>query len=184
MSKNPPSKDEALEALDFIVNVLKEHEKDLDRLINELGTVTDQLGQTGELSSKIEKVEDRISGLQTEIAGLVTYLSTSPKDGASIPVMKEQAINAAPVPGLVYGPAVVLRCKQWEDFQLLASQASTVSFTIKDAEKNFQVDAIKGNQVIIFTGEIPKVASLLKSWLSQQLGVSEQKVLEGVLSTS
>ncbi len=185
MSKNPPSKDEALEALDFIVNVLKEHEKDLDRLINELGTVTDQLGQTGELSSKIEKVEDRISGLQTEIAGLVTYLSTSQKDGASIPVMKEQAISAAPVqPGLVYGPAVVLRCKQWEDFQLLASQASTVSFTIKDAEKNFQVDAIKGNQVIIFTGEMPKVASLLKSWLSQQLGVSEQKVLEGVLSTS
>jgi hypothetical protein len=115
----------------------------------------------------------------------VTYLSTSPKDGTSIPVVKEQAVNAPLVqPGLVYGPAVVLRCKQWEDFQLLASQAGTVSFTIKDAEKNFQVDALKGNQVIVFTGEIPKVASLLKSWLSQQLSVSEQKVLEGALSTS
>jgi len=33
MSKKIPSKDEALEALDFIVSVLKEHEKDLDRLI-------------------------------------------------------------------------------------------------------------------------------------------------------
>jgi hypothetical protein len=33
MSRKPQSKDEALEALDFIVNVLKEHEKDLDRLI-------------------------------------------------------------------------------------------------------------------------------------------------------
>ncbi len=28
MSRKPQSKDEALEALDFIVNVLKEHEKD------------------------------------------------------------------------------------------------------------------------------------------------------------
>jgi len=35
VSKKPQSKDEALEALDFIVNVLKEHEKDLDKLINE-----------------------------------------------------------------------------------------------------------------------------------------------------
>jgi hypothetical protein len=35
LARNPQSKDEALEALDFIVNVLKEHEKDLDKLINE-----------------------------------------------------------------------------------------------------------------------------------------------------
>jgi hypothetical protein len=188
MSKNPPSKDEALEALDFIVNVLKEHEKDLDRLINELGTVTEQLGQTGELSGKIEKVEDRINGLQTEIAGLVTYLSTSPKVEAPITIVKERGTALPQMqqmqPGLVYGPPVVLRCKQWEDFQTLSSQANTVSFTIKDAERTFQADALKGNQVIIYTGEIPKVASLLKYWLSQQLGVSEQKVLEGVLSTS
>jgi hypothetical protein len=52
MSKRPQSKDEALEALDFIVNVLKEHEKDLDRLINELGTVTEQLGETAAYRTK------------------------------------------------------------------------------------------------------------------------------------
>lgn len=34
---------EALEAIDFIVMVLKEHEKDLDRLINELGNITERL---------------------------------------------------------------------------------------------------------------------------------------------
>ena len=58
MSKKNPSRDEALEAIDFIVNVLKEHEKDLDKLIGELGTITDKLGDTGEFSGKIEKVED------------------------------------------------------------------------------------------------------------------------------
>ena len=65
MTKKAPSKDEALEALDFIINVLKEHEKDLDRLINELGTITEGLGDTGELSGKIEKVEERLVTLQS-----------------------------------------------------------------------------------------------------------------------
>ena len=46
MSKNPQTKDDALEALDFIVNVLKEHERDLDKLINELATVTEQMTAT------------------------------------------------------------------------------------------------------------------------------------------
>jgi len=69
MNRKAPSKDEALEALDFIINVLKEHEKDLDRLINDLGTITDKMGDAGQLSGKIEKVEERLTTLQNEISG-------------------------------------------------------------------------------------------------------------------
>ena len=76
MSKRP-SKDDALEALDFIVNILKEHEKDLDRLIHQLGTTLEQYGETGELTSKIEDVEDRLTHLQTQIADLVQLIATS-----------------------------------------------------------------------------------------------------------
>ena len=43
MVRKESTKDEALEALDFIINILKEHEKDLDRLINELGNLTEKL---------------------------------------------------------------------------------------------------------------------------------------------
>lgn len=57
MSRKMPSKDDALEALDFIVSVLKEHEKDMGRLIKQLGNVTEKMGATGELSARIEKVE-------------------------------------------------------------------------------------------------------------------------------
>ena len=71
MSKNPQQKDEALEALDFIVNVLKEHERDLDKLISELATVTEQMGDTSELSGKVDKVEEKISGLQKEVTNLI-----------------------------------------------------------------------------------------------------------------
>jgi hypothetical protein len=75
-----------------------------------------------------------------------------------------------------------LRCKQWEDFQTLAFQAQTLSFMVKEAEKTFQADALKGNQIITYSGEIPKFAALLKMWLSKQLDVPEQKILEGVLA--
>ena len=66
MAKNPQSKDEALEALDFIVNVLKEHERDLDKLISELATVTEQIGDTSVLTGKVENVEEKINDLQKE----------------------------------------------------------------------------------------------------------------------
>jgi hypothetical protein len=184
MSKKIPSKDEALEALDFIVSVLKEHEKDLDRLINELGSVTEKMGDTGELSSKVERVEERLSTLQNEITNLITYLSA--------PHEVSPASSPQPVPatqkseGLqvreTRGPPVTLRCKQWEDFQGMAAEAQTLSFMYREAEKTFQVDAVKDNQIITYSGELPKYNSLLKAWLSKQLNVPEKKALEGILA--
>jgi hypothetical protein len=185
MSKKQ-SKDEALEALDFIVNVLKEHEKDLDKLIGELGTVTEALGETGELTCKVENVEEKINGLQNEINTLVNYLSTSPRETRETPVLTSQQkaeVKAEAVqPGVMHGPPVILRCKQWEDFLTLAFQAQTVSFMYKEAEKTFQADALKGNQIITYSGELPKITVLLKMWLSKQLEVPEKKILEGVLA--
>ena len=194
MSRKPQSKDEALEALDFIVNVLKEHEKDLDRLINELGTVTEAIGATGELTSKVEKVEERITGLQNEITNLVSFLSTSPREGptaaSTMPreTTKTETTPTIPVPIqteqpiAIHGPPVILRCKQWDDFQGLATQAQTLSFMVKEPERTFQADALKGNQIITYSGEIPKLAPLLKIWLSKQVEIPERKVLEGVLA--
>ncbi|MEM2995872.1 MAG: hypothetical protein QXI91_07705 [Candidatus Bathyarchaeia archaeon] len=185
MSKKSPSKDEAFEALDFIVNVLKEHEKDLDRLINELGSITERLGDAGELSGKIEKVEERLTTLQNEIANLITYLSASREVSVSAqakPEVKVEAETEALQPREVRGPPVILRCKQWDDFQALARGAQTLSFLYREAEKTFQVDALKNNQIITYSGELPKATALLKNWLSKQLEVSERNILEGILA--
>ena len=186
MSKKSPSRDDALEAIDFIVNVLKEHEKDLDRLISELGTITEKMGNTGELSGKVEKVETRLTTLQNEIANLISYLSTTPVPITATPAPVthanvERSDEPAPVRD-VRGPPVILRCKQWEDFQTLASQAQTVSFLYREAEKTFQVDALKNNQVVTYSGELPKFTALLKTWLGRQLGVDEKRILEGILA--
>ena len=194
MSKKPESKNEALEALDFIVNVLKEHEKDLDRLINDLGTVTEQLGETGELNGKVEKVEEKVGNLQDEVSNLLNSISKSPSTisaiakEAQLPMLKEQKMQnfTPPIPAHVpaalpyqSGPSIILRCKQWDDFQNLASQAQTLSFMYKEAERSFQADALKGNHIITYSGEIPKFVLLLKMWLSKQVEVPETKILEG-----
>ncbi|MEM3536780.1 MAG: hypothetical protein QXF44_03285 [Candidatus Bathyarchaeia archaeon] len=182
MSKKSPSKNEAFEALDFIVNVLKEHEKDLDRLINELGKITERLGDAGDLSGKIEKVEERLTTLQNEITNLITYLSAATEAPPIITQAPQTQKVDVPQAKEVRGPPVILRCKQWEDFQTLAYQAQTMSFMYREAEKTFQVDALKDNQIITYSGELPKPASLLKTWLSRQLDIPEKKILEGILA--
>jgi hypothetical protein len=196
MSRKIPSKDEALEALDFIVNVLKEHEKDLDRLINELGTITEKMGDTGVLSGKVEKVEERLSTLQNEITNLITHLSASreqtPISRQTAPSMQAPPLIPSQVSATlgtevatlkeVQGPPVVLRCKVWEDFQGIAVQAQTLSFMYREPEKIFQVDAVKDNQIVTYSGPLPKETALLKVWLSRQLDVPEKKILEGILT--
>jgi DNA repair ATPase RecN len=184
MSKNPQQKDEALEALDFIVNVLKEHERDLDKLISELATVTEQMGDTSELSGKVDKVEEKISGLQKEVTTLISAMSGNQK---AVPmVVAEQAMapaNIAPIaiPG---APTVRLHCKKWDEFQTLALGAQTVSYNYKEEEKLFQADALKGNQVVSYSGPLPNFSTLLKSYIVKDLRVPEQSIFEGVLEVS
>lgn len=164
-----PSRDEALEALDFIINVLKEHEKDLDRLINELGKTSEKFGETGAISSKIESVEERLSSLQTEISNLIGFISSSQREKVA-----EKAV-------LSHGAPLIVRCKQWEEFKVLASGAETVSFLFKETERAFQVDALKEGKVLTYSGEFPQDTKLLKVWLSRELGIGEEKLFEGAL---
>jgi hypothetical protein len=88
---------------------------------------------------------------------------------------------AAPVVA-VSAPSMVLLCRQWEDFQQLALGAQTVSFSFKEEDKTFQADALKGNQVIRYSGAMPKFSAVFKAFLSKQLGVSERCILEGSLA--
>jgi len=160
-----PNKDEALEAIDFIVNVLKEHEKDLDKLIHQLAVITESLGETGELTTKIEKVEERLSTIQNEVTNLIKYLST-PKETPTYPP----------------GPPVTVKCKQWQDFKTLATGAETLSYQLQETEKTFQADALKNGKVLTYTGQLPQNTHLLKTWLSKELNTPEEKIFEGVLA--
>ena len=77
-----------------------------------------------------------------------------------------------------------MHCSQWSDFQDLAAHAGELSFNYKEDEKVFQVNALTGNRMIIYTGSLPNFSIILKKWLSRQLDVNEQNILEGFLDTS
>jgi len=183
MAKPPQSKDEALEALDFIVNVLKEHERDLDKIVGELSTVAEQMGNTGELTGKMTKLEEKINALQKEVTHLISYVASGADKAATPPpnVNRTSAIaTTTPVPSSV-NPSVSLRCKQWEDFRALTIGAQTLSFSFKEEEKLFQADALKGNKVISYSGPMPKFSSIFKLFLSKELGIPIQNIVEGTL---
>lgn len=162
-----PNKNEALEALDFIINVLKEHEKDLDRLVSQLSIITESLGETGEITDKIGKIENRITTLQGEITDMVKNID-SPRESTSIR----------------RGSPALIKCVQWEDFKTMAAGAETVSYSFKEEEKSFQAEALTNGKIVSYTGSFPQNSQLLKLWLSKELAVTEKAVFEGVLSVS
>ena len=184
MAENPGSRDRYLEALDFIINVLKEHEQALDKSIQELETVTTQRANSGIPEAKVEKIEQKLEGLQKEVARLVGYLSNAPKPQPA-PLSQQDSIakvSPATSPPIVQGtPSVVLNCKQWEDFQLLAMHSQTIFYRINETNRVFQVEAVKGNQIITYTGGLPSFSSILRVWLSQQLNIVTQNLFEGLI---
>jgi len=181
MSSKQPSRDEALEAMDFIVNILKEHEKDLDRLINELGKVTEQMGEAGEINEKVNNIEQKIDSLQQTIDSLFKRASTQQEVPLPPPTAKA-AISEPRAASIGTELPVMMQCKQWEDFIALASQAQTLSFSFTENDRLFKVDALKNNQIITYTGEKPRLSALVKAWLSKQLDIPEKKILEGELA--
>jgi hypothetical protein len=168
LESKKPNKDEAFEALDFIINVLKEHEKDLDRLVSELGKIAGKSGQLGEVSSKIERVEARLSSIHGGVASLAKDLSL-PKESVSH----------------TRGPSVIVRCTQWDDFKVVAKGAESVCFLLlfKETEKSLEANALKDGRVFAYKGGFPSEAKLLKFWLARELSVAEDCVFEGVLAT-
>ena len=138
MAETPGSKDRSLEALDFIINVLKEHEQILDKSIDELATVTEQMGSTDALNGKMEKFDEKISLLQKEVTNLIGYLSNAPKEALPAAIKEAGASNSgnpAVTAAVQSGPSVILHCKQWVDFQALAMHAQTLTFSFKEAEQ-------------------------------------------------
>jgi hypothetical protein len=162
-----PNKNEALEALDFIINVLKEHEKDLDRLIGQLGIITESLGETGEITEKIEKIEDRISNLQGEIGDMIKNIAVPQGNAPSVMASKSP---------------VSMKCRKWEDFKTMAAGSETVSYLFKTSENTFQAEALKNGKLVTYVGEIPSNSTLLKLWLSKELDIDKDSVFEGNLN--
>jgi hypothetical protein len=180
MADSNDSKDRYLEALDLIINVLREHEQHLDKSFHEMATITEQIGETKDgLKSKVNKIEEKITNLQKDVTDLIAEVSVSKPKEALPATIKKRTSWSGPSPELESMPFVILRCTRWGDFQALAINAQTLSFNYKEDMTVFQADAIKGNQLIIYSGAFPNFSMILKSFLSLHLDITELNILEG-----
>ena len=108
MAGNSGSKDTSLEALDFIINVLKEHEQTLDKSIEELAIVAEQIGDTAdELKGKVEGIEERINNLEKEVTNLMGKVLAAPKEALPTAVKAQEPQAQTTITGLPSG------CSRW-----------------------------------------------------------------------
>jgi hypothetical protein len=158
----------------------------LDKTIDELSTVVEQISEAmAGLKSKAVESEEKIDNLQKEVTNLIENFANAPKKE----LLKEgkrsepqiQASTAAPFVAIQGERTLILRCNRWSDFQELAMHTQKLSFSYKEAEKIFEASAIAGNQMIVYEGSLPDFSLILKKWLSGQLFISEQDILEGFL---
>ena len=70
MAQNPDSNDRYVEALDFIITYLRDHERKLDKLNNQLSNVVDGLGGFKGLSKKLDNLNGELDVLEKEVARL------------------------------------------------------------------------------------------------------------------
>lgn len=176
------SNDRTFDALNSLVNVLIEHERNLDNLILGLSTIMGNVSKNGKLQVKIDKFLEKISALEKEVAILSSHLSSSINE-KSDPVSSTRMSWLTMVESVSQKPPrTFLRCIQWSDFKTLAFQAQTISFIYKEEVETLQALAIKDSQVIEYVGVIPKLSSTLKAWLAKQINISEKFVFEGNLN--
>jgi hypothetical protein len=158
----------ASEVSDLVLKDLRRFEADFKRFVSQLQKISEGGSLSGEDAQKFNNVKKRLSAIQNEISNTVESVST-PYTATSSTI----SMHASPM---------IIRCKHWEDFKLHALKADAISFLYKEEERIFQVDAVKGGKVYTYSGQLPNNAELLKTWLSQEIGVEESNVLEGVLA--
>ncbi|MEM1582011.1 MAG: hypothetical protein QXK89_05825 [Candidatus Bathyarchaeia archaeon] len=164
------SDSEKMNALDFVINVLREHEKNLDALI--------------------ERLEEIVVGLPA------TITETSPEAEAerkaAEPEKAPKAIEAEKAIKAARAPVSVI-CENWSDFKEACIGAELVTFHQNGA---LSVKALQGNIIYEYREMVPtRMESLqcgvpvrfqtsldaleIKRILSRELNVPENKIIKG-----
>ena len=77
---NDPSPDDSSSRRDatlaFVLQSLREHEQNLDKLIGKLAELTPQIEHARELYVRFGEVESRVGDLEREIKRLISYFAT------------------------------------------------------------------------------------------------------------
>jgi len=143
----PGSKDK-MDVLDLIINTLREHEKNLDKLTERLQNLVETL------DSKVEHE----------------------KLAKPFPLLEKARLG--PPPAVFSLPTV--ECARWKDFKEKSMKAEVTVFEIN--ERGVVVSCVYAGVVYRSAIAFAHSSDKLKRWLSENLGVPEEKILEGRLT--
>lgn len=172
--------DKHLDTLDLVMKSLQEHEKAIDDLIDALKTYTESIPNLLKLKERIDSVDQSVESLGKQIADLGSYLKTASNKTAPLPSSQKAKSFGEIAP---YGEApITMRCQQWNEFVTLAKQAQIVSLNYQVDKKLLEVSALRGKQLIVYSGDFAISALTVRTFLSSALGIGEQAIFEGSLS--
>jgi chaperonin cofactor prefoldin len=69
MGKRIPA-DVELDAIEFVLSILKQHEKEFDRLICKLSEITEQLPETEKVLRRIDGIDKKLETLRSEVSNI------------------------------------------------------------------------------------------------------------------
>ena len=169
-----------------ILEALMRNSENLKKVMDTVSNIGDVVGDkyeanTVKIIEKIENLQESITKLANSIQQSKSPVPERSEGATSLP--KLQGANVSDTELIKPQLSAIMTCNTWEDLQVLALQPSMVAFTLREAEKRFEVDATKGNQIFVYVGEMPKLEELFKTWISSQLTVAKEKVFQGTIKT-
>lgn len=141
------SKDK-IDVLDFIIDTLREHEKQLDRLA--------------------ERLESLVEVFDVKVQKKRPVESTTPLE------------KTEPEPSSICSPLPLVECARWSDFREKSREAKVVTFKVND--KRLDVSCVHGDIVYRYTITFIPSSEMLSGWLSENLGIPEEKIVEGKIT--
>lgn len=171
------SDSEKMNALDFVINVLREHEKNLDILISKLEEIVSELPvairEISEISEKPKEEEK----------------APAPAPAAMVCESKGERISKAPVK---------IICDDWSDFKEACRKAEIIAF---HQNETLSIKALQGNIIYEYREMIPiRVENMrcgisvrsqtfldpleVKRIIARELNLPENKIIKGEIQFS
>lgn len=180
-----------IDVLDLLINILKSHEESLSDIVDKLDTFLDNLSLAQKKISKLDQIlkRENLSHILEKLDLFVDNLSS---------VIEKISTESASENGWRVS---VMDCKEWLEFRKASVSASLVAFET-DIWNVFSVTSRSREFIFRYSEKLPvsrndimpedsicrKVSDLdtrsLRHWLSQELEVPKDRIIQGNLSKS
>jgi hypothetical protein len=158
-----------------LLEALERNSENLKKVMGSIAGVCEAVD--GKYEENTEKILKNINSLHADVEKLIKALQSKVYvDQGSAPSLSGTEGSDRSV--------MIMRCQDWEQFESFAVGAKFTGFSYLVSDNIFEADAVKGNQIIAYTGPIPSIEDLLKAWLSNRLAVPKGTVFAGTIEAA